>query len=75
MATSKGVEIAHALLNHSDIHAVIEQVEALIDNALRFMDVPNMREQKSKALLVTEVKTSGAAGSITNPAGVSQLRL
>jgi putative nucleotidyltransferase with HDIG domain len=48
----KGVEIAHALLNRLRYpHAVIEQVEALIDNHMRFKDVPNMRESKIKRFL------------------------
>ena len=48
----KGVEIAHALLNRLRYpHAVIEQVEALIANHMRFKDVPNMRESKIKRFL------------------------
>ena len=48
----KGVEIAHALLNRLRYpHAVIEQVEALIDNHMRFKDVPNMRESKIKRFI------------------------
>lgn len=48
----KGVEITHALLNRLRYpHAVIEQVEALIANHMRFKDVPNMRESKIKRFL------------------------
>jgi poly(A) polymerase len=48
----KGVEIAHALLNRLRYpNAVIEQVEALIDNHMRFKDVPHMRESKIKRFL------------------------
>jgi putative nucleotidyltransferase with HDIG domain len=48
----KGVEIAHAMLNRLRYpHAVIEQVEALIANHMRFKDVPNMRESKIKRFL------------------------
>jgi len=48
----KGVEISHALLNRLRFpHAVIERVEALIDNHMRFKDVPNMRESKVKRFL------------------------
>ena len=48
----KGVEIAHALLNRLRYpNAVIERVEALIDNHMRFKDLPNMRESKIKRFL------------------------
>ena len=48
----KGVEIARQLLNRLRFpHAVIEQVEALIANHMRFKDVPNMRESKVKRFL------------------------
>jgi poly(A) polymerase len=48
----KGVEIAHHLLNRLRFpHAVIEQVEALIANHMRFKDLPNMRESKVKRFL------------------------
>ncbi len=48
----KGVEIAHRLLDRLRYpNAVIEQVEALIDNHMRFKDVPNMRESKVKRFL------------------------
>jgi len=48
----KGVEIAHALLNRLRYpHAIIEQVESLIANHMRFKDVPNMRESKIKRFL------------------------
>lgn len=48
----KGVEIAHAMLNRLRYpHAVIEQVEALIANHMRFKDVPRMRESKIKRFL------------------------
>lgn len=48
----KGVKIAHALLNRLRFpNGVIEQVEALIDNHMRFKDVPNMRESKIKRFL------------------------
>jgi len=48
----KGVEIAHGLLNRLRFpQAVIEQVEALIANHMRFKDVPNMRESKVKRFL------------------------
>lgn len=48
----KGVEIAHALLYRLRFpHAVIEQVEALIDHHMRFKDLPQMRESKVKRFL------------------------
>jgi poly(A) polymerase len=48
----KGVEIAHRLLNRLRYpHAVIEQVEALIANHMRFKDVPHMRESTLKRFL------------------------
>ncbi len=48
----KGVEIAHRLLNRLRFpHAVIEQVEALIANHMRFKDVPDMRESKLRRFL------------------------
>jgi poly(A) polymerase len=48
----KGVEIAHALLNRLRYPgAVIEQVEALIANHMKFKDVPAMRESRLKRFL------------------------
>ena len=48
----KGLEIAHQLLNRLRFpNAVIEQVEALIANHMRFKDVPAMRESKLKRFL------------------------
>ena len=48
----KGVEIARQLLNRLRFPgAVIEQVEALIANHMRFKDLPNMRESKVKRFL------------------------
>ncbi len=48
----KGIEIAHGLLNRLRLpNAVIEQVEALIANHMRFKDVPNMRESRIKRFL------------------------
>jgi poly(A) polymerase len=48
----KGEEIARQLLNRPHFpNAVIEQVEALIANHMRFKDVPNMRESKIKRFL------------------------
>jgi poly(A) polymerase len=48
----RGVEIAHFLLNRLRYpHAVIEQVEALIANHMRFKDVPHMRESTLKRFL------------------------
>jgi putative nucleotidyltransferase with HDIG domain len=48
----KGVEIAGRLLNTLRFpNAVIEQVEALIANHMRFKDVPNMRESRIKRFL------------------------
>ncbi|HVW09162.1 MAG TPA: CCA tRNA nucleotidyltransferase [Bryobacteraceae bacterium] len=48
----KGVEIAHAVLNRLRYPgAVIEQVEALIANHMKFKDVPAMRESRLKRFL------------------------
>ena len=48
----KGQEIALRLLNRLRFpHTVIEQVDALIANHMRFKDVPNMRESKIKRFL------------------------
>jgi poly(A) polymerase len=48
----KGVEIAHALLHRLRYPgAVIEQAEALIDNHMKFKDVPHMRESRLKRFL------------------------
>jgi len=48
----KGLEIAHPLLNRLRYPgAVIEQVEALIANHMKFKDVPNMRESRLKRFL------------------------
>jgi putative nucleotidyltransferase with HDIG domain len=48
----KGIEIAHRMLNRLRYpNVVIEQVEALIANHMRFKDVPNMRESKVKRFL------------------------
>jgi poly(A) polymerase len=48
----KGVEIARALLNRLRYPAaVIQQVEALIANHMKFKDVPNMRESRLKRFL------------------------
>ncbi|HEU5021860.1 MAG TPA: CCA tRNA nucleotidyltransferase, partial [Bryobacteraceae bacterium] len=48
----KGIEIAHSLLNRLRYPgAVIEQVEALIANHMKFKDAPNMRESRLKRFL------------------------
>jgi putative nucleotidyltransferase with HDIG domain len=48
----KGVELAHALLTRLRFpNHVIEAVEALIANHMKFKDVPNMRESKVKRFL------------------------
>lgn len=48
----KGMEIAHSLLTRLRFpNQTIEAVEALIDNHMRFKDVPNMRESKLKRFL------------------------
>ncbi len=48
----KGVELARVLLNRLRYpNAVMEQVEALIANHMRFKDVPHMRESKMKRFL------------------------
>ncbi len=48
----KGVELAHRMLMRLRYpHSVIEQVEALIANHMRFKDVPKMRESKIKRFL------------------------
>jgi poly(A) polymerase len=48
----KGVEIAHEILTRLRFsNAVIDQVQALIANHMRFKDVPKMRESKLKRFL------------------------
>jgi poly(A) polymerase len=48
----KGVEIAHTLLNRLKFpNAVIECVEALIANHMRFKDAPRMRESRLKRFI------------------------
>jgi putative nucleotidyltransferase with HDIG domain len=48
----KGVEIAHALLMRLRFpHQVIEGVEALIANHMKFMEVPRMRESTLKRFI------------------------
>jgi len=48
----KGIEIAHALLTRLRFpHQVIEGVEALIANHMKFMEVPRMRESTLKRFM------------------------
>jgi len=48
----KGIEIAHALLTRLRFpHQVIESVEALIANHMKFMEVPRMRESTLKRFM------------------------
>ena len=48
----KGIEIAHQLLSRLRYpHHVIEQVEALIENHMKFMEVPRMRESTLKRFM------------------------
>jgi putative nucleotidyltransferase with HDIG domain len=48
----KGIEIAHALLTRLRFpHNVIEGVEALIANHMKFMEVPRMRESTLKRFM------------------------
>lgn len=48
----KGIEIAHALLNRLKFpHYVIETVEALIGNHMKFMEVTRMRESTLKRFM------------------------
>lgn len=48
----KGIEIAHGLLNRLRYpHYVIEQAEALIENHMKFMEVPRMRESTLKRFM------------------------
>ena len=48
----KGIEIAHALLTRLRFpHYVIEGVEALIANHMKFMEVPRMRESTLKRFM------------------------
>jgi putative nucleotidyltransferase with HDIG domain len=48
----KGIEIAHELLCRLRYpHSVIEQVEALIGNHMKFMEVPRMRESTLKRFM------------------------
>ena len=48
----KGVELAHALLTRLRFsNQTIEEVEALVANHMKFMDVPQMRESKLKRFL------------------------
>jgi len=48
----KGIEIAHALLNRLRFpHQVIETVEALIGNHMKFMEVARMRESTLKRFM------------------------
>jgi putative nucleotidyltransferase with HDIG domain len=48
----KGIEIAHALLMRLRFpHHVIESVEALIANHMKFMEVPRMRESTLKRFM------------------------
>lgn len=48
----KGIEIAHALLNRLRFpHHVIDEIEALIANHMKFKDVPRMKESTIKRFL------------------------
>ncbi len=48
----KGIEIAHAILNRLKFpNHVIESVEALIGNHMKFMEVPRMRESTLKRFM------------------------
>jgi putative nucleotidyltransferase with HDIG domain len=48
----KGVEIAHAILTRMRFpHSVMEAVEALVANHMKFMEVPRMRESTLKRFM------------------------